>query len=159
MSLEDLERRVQVMEDIEAVKQVTFRYLNFCDDNYNPDGIASCFSEDGVREDNNGRHEGREAVRALFARSSERTTFAVHMGLNPIITVNGDEAHGSWYTFLAMTVKRDGEDQAMWRAGRYENDYVRVNGQWLIKLMKSSETFFTPFDQGWVKLRSITGAA
>ena len=160
MTLEDLEHRVRVLEDIDAIKEVTYRYLYHCDDSYNPDGIASLFTEDGVRDQGSqGRIVGREAVRATFAEASKRTVFAAHFGFNPIVTVNGDEAHASWYTFQTFTVRGDDGDRAMWRAGRYENDMVRVNGEWKFKLMVTSETFFTPYDQGWAKLRSVTGAS
>ena len=43
-----LEQQVQRLTDIEDIKQLKLRYAFFCDDNYNPDGLASCFTEDGL---------------------------------------------------------------------------------------------------------------
>jgi len=48
MSLEDLERRVQILEDIDAIKKLKARYTGYCDNGYDPEGIASLFTEDAV---------------------------------------------------------------------------------------------------------------
>ena len=45
MSLEDIERRLKVIEDIEEIKRLKARYCAYCDDNYDADGIASLFIE------------------------------------------------------------------------------------------------------------------
>ncbi|MBV8360284.1 MAG: nuclear transport factor 2 family protein, partial [Deltaproteobacteria bacterium] len=47
-NIEELAARTQRLEDIENIKQLKARYCAFCDDNYNPQGIASLFTEDGV---------------------------------------------------------------------------------------------------------------
>jgi hypothetical protein len=44
--------------------------------------------------------------------------------------------------------------RAMWRAGIDDEEYVRVNGQWMFKSKKSTSVFSTPFDTGWAKVRS-----
>ena len=149
MTLENIERRLQVLEDVEAIKKLKARYLYYNDDSYNADGIASLFVEDGVRDHGPiGRLEGREAIRAYFAEVSKAVPMSLHFAFNPIITVNGDKAHGSWYSFLAATLRDENGDRAMWRAGRYEDDCVRVNGEWKFKEMRLLENFYTPFDQG-----------
>ena len=47
MTIDQLAERLQVLEDIEAIKRLKARYCAQCDDGYNPDGIASLFVEDG----------------------------------------------------------------------------------------------------------------
>jgi hypothetical protein len=44
--------------------------------------------------------------------------------------------------------------RAMWRAGIDDEEYVRVNGQWMFKSKKSTSVFSTAFDTGWAKVRS-----
>ncbi len=38
MTLEDIERRLRVMEDIEEIKRLKARYCSYCDDNYDVTG-------------------------------------------------------------------------------------------------------------------------
>ena len=92
MNLEALAQRLQVLEDIEAIKKLKARYCAYCDDNYDADGLASLFTEDAIWDGGEilGRSEGREAIRAFFQGSSRRLTFAIHHVMNPIIDVDGD---------------------------------------------------------------------
>ena len=46
-------------------------------------------------------------------------------------------------------------DQAMWRAGIDDEEYVRVDGHWMFKSKKSTGIFNKPFDTGWSKVRSV----
>jgi len=48
MSLEDLERRVRVLEAIEDIKRLKHRYCAICDDHYDADAWAGLFTEDAV---------------------------------------------------------------------------------------------------------------
>jgi ketosteroid isomerase-like protein len=151
--LESLETRVQTLEDTDAIRNLKARYAELCDDHYNPDGIAKLFVEDAVWESGGlGRFEGRDAIRGFFRGASEIFTFAIHYSLNPQIEVNGDTAKARWYLFMPCTVG-DG-DQAMWRAGIDDEEYVRVDGRWMFKSKKSTSVFSTPFEAGWAKVRS-----
>jgi len=150
--LDELETRVRALEDTDAIRNLKARYAELCDDNYNPDGIAALFVEDAVWESGPlGRFEGREAIREFFRGASRIFTFAIHYSLNSQIEVIGDTAWAKWYLFMPCTVG-DG-DQAMWRAGIDEEEYVRMNGRWMFKSKKSTGLFSTPFDSGWNKVR------
>ena len=64
MDLADLERRVRALEDIEAIKQLKYRYADACDRGYDADALADLFTEDAVWDGGLfGRYEGREAIR------------------------------------------------------------------------------------------------
>ena len=150
--LKELEQRVRALEDVEALQNLKARYAAFCDDNYNPDGIAELFVEDAVWESGSlGRFEGREAIREFFQGASKIFTFALHYGLNPQIEVTGDTARAKWYLFMPCTVG-DG-NKAMWRAGIDDEEYVRVNGEWKFKSKMSAGIFNTPFEEGWARVR------
>ena len=96
MSLEDLERRVKVLEDIEEIKRLKRTYCAYCDDNYDADALAALFTEDAVWDGGmRGKNEGREAIRSFFQQAPQRLPFALHMVLNPIIEVEGDTAKGT----------------------------------------------------------------
>ena len=92
MAVSDLERRVDTLESIEAIKRLKHEYCAYCDAGYDPDGIASQFVEDGVWDGGEafGRYEGREAIHAFFAGVSSQIVFAGHLVMNERIDVDAD---------------------------------------------------------------------
>ena len=48
MDIGDVIARLKHVEDIEALKQLKYRYCRAADDNYDGDLVASFFTEDGV---------------------------------------------------------------------------------------------------------------
>ena len=147
-----LEARIQTLEDTNAIRNLKARYAELCDDNYNPDGIAALFVEDAVWDSGPlGHFEGREAIREFFRGASRIFTLANPYSLNSQIEVTGDTARAKWYLFMPCSVS-DG-DQAMWRAGIDEEEYVRMNGHWMFKSKVSTGLFNTPFGSGWNKVR------
>ena len=103
----------------------------------------------GVR----GKREGREEIRSFIRQGPERISFAAHMVLNPIIEINGDTAKGTWYLLQPCTFVEG--NRAVWGAGRYDEEYVRVDGRWMFQNLKLTSHFWTPFDEGWVKTRFV----
>ncbi|HVA82201.1 MAG TPA: nuclear transport factor 2 family protein [Candidatus Binataceae bacterium] len=145
-----LEQRLRALEDLEQIKQLKARYCGYCDNNYDPEGIASLFTEDGVWDGEKlGKCAGRDAIIKFFRRAPEAFPFAIHYVMNPIIEVSGDTATGRWYLFQPCT-RREG-NQAMWLAGRYEDEYVRIGKEWKFKRLKFITAFLTPFNEGWAR--------
>lgn len=155
MSLEDLEKRVQVLEDIEAIKKLKALYCAYCDDSFNIEKLRTLFIEDATWDGGKrGQQHGREAILSQLSRAPKFRPFAVHMVMNPIIDVDGDTATGQWYLFIPC-IHANGSEQAMWGSLRYDEEYVRVNGEWKFKSQKLTEFFRTPFDEGWAKTRFV----
>ena len=79
--------------------------------------------------------------------------------MNPIITIDGDEATADWLLFQPCTnTGEEGEhDQALWLAATYHDQYRRVEGTWMISVMVIDVAFFTPFDTGWAKQQFLPG--
>jgi hypothetical protein len=150
MSKKSLEERVRILEDIEEIRQLKARYMVTADKHDNV-GYANTFTVDGVFECGPfGTFEGREALRGL-----KHPSFCFHMAMNPIIQVDGDNATGQWHLLEAITLPDKGP---IWGACLYEDKYVRVNGEWKIKHSKMIPYMFTPYHEGWEKLRNcITG--
>jgi len=155
MELEALARRIQVLEDVEAIKKLKARYCAYCDNQYDAEGLASLFTPDAVWDGGEllGRSEGREAIRTFFQGSSQRLPFAIHHVMNPVIEVDGDTATGQWYLFQPCI--RADQNQAFWLAARYDEAYLRVDGEWKFRRMTIDPSFYTPYDQGWARQRFL----
>ena len=152
MRMDDLERRIKTLEDIEEIKRLKARYCAYCDENYDAEGIAGLFTEDAVWDGGiRGRADGQQEIRDFFTQAAQRLPFAIHMVMNPIIQVDGDHATGMWYLFQACTYAED--NRAVWGSGRYDEKYVRVDGDWKFRHLTRTSHFWPPFDEGWAKTR------
>ena len=152
-----LAQRVRVLEDLESIKQLKALYCNYCDGGWDRpthdyDKIAALFTEDAVTEGTAARTAGRENIRRLY-RSYQATPFAFHRVTNPIIEVAGDRAKGNWHVLVALTRP---DQQAVWIAGIYDEEYARTRDGWRIKTLKFTPAFITRYEQGWGKERTVT---
>lgn len=148
MATTELEKQLTILQDIEAIKQLKAEYCDICDDNHNPDRIVTIFAADGIWEGQRiGRAQGHAEIRKLFESFAERISFSQHNVFNPRIAVNGTEAHGSW-NFLGPFTFRKGNRQ-LWLAARYEDDYVKLDGQWKFKHLRAFGRMAAPYEEGW----------
>eukprot|EP00935_MAST-01C_sp_MAST-1C-sp1_P000493 g493.t1 len=150
--MEALAARVQRLEDIEEIKQLKAAYCRFCDDGYDPDGIASLFTDDGIWAggDTFGHAETKEGIRKFFTGAHKGIPIARHQVMNPIIEVDGDTAKGHWLLFQPMEQKKKG---ALWLAATYSDKYARTAEGWRIKHLSIDIAFFTQYDKGWANQR------
>jgi hypothetical protein len=129
-----IESRLQVLEDIEAIRQLKARYCAGCDDDHNPETLASLFHDDAVWEaTSSGRYEGLAAIKGFFAdlRASGRIRNSAHHAINPIIDIDGDHATGHWRLIMLYTANvPDGSVQYLRIIGWYRETYRRSNGEW-----------------------------
>lgn len=150
--LEALEKRIQILEDIEAIKQLKNEYMLACDDSYNPERIAALFVEDGVWDGGelDGVHHGREEIKEWFRHCSKENLFAVHMAMAPIVEVDGDTARGRWYMNMYMTHVKHG---ATLYADKYDDQFVKIDGKWYFKYLNVREQIACVFTEGWAEDR------
>jgi ketosteroid isomerase-like protein len=150
--IERLERRLQALEDAEAIRNLKARYAALCDQHYDADGIAALFTENALWDSPGlGRFEGRQAIRTFFRGASRIFSFAIHYSLNGQIEVDGNMARARWYLFMPCTVA-DG-NRAMWRASIDHETYARVNGIWMFASKRSEPLMNVPFETGWAGSR------
>lgn len=150
--MSSLEERVQVLEEIEAIRRLKLRYARHCDDSYNPDALAALFTEDAVWDAGDlGVFKGREAIRGYWASSSDRIPFAIHFITNHVVDVDpgAQTASGVCYLWEPLTIG----DDAMWAAVIYTERYAKVDGEWFFSAMELETAFLTPYDTGWAKQR------
>ena len=154
MDIEELEKRIKILEDIEAIKQLQIRYVNDLT-TIDWDDLMDCFAEDAVVELSVGNVRGKKAIEDLY-----RDTIAItHVGqegssvVHPMISVEGDRARGSWllYTHFALPHKMQippspvaNADAPDWMGGFYEMEYVREKGEWKISLLRWTKLLHSP---------------
>ena len=151
MDMGELEQRIARLEDLEAIKQLKARYCEICDDDHDPSRITSIFTEDAVWEGRGiGKAQGHAEIRKLFEGFQKNISFSQHMVMNPIIELNGDHAHGTWYIFGPFTFRQG--NQAKWQAARYQEDYVKANGEWKIQYLRvKGPGMSADYETGWAK--------
>jgi hypothetical protein len=111
----ELEKRLTVLQDIEAIKRLKAEYCDICDDAHNQDRMVAIFAEDGIWEGKGlWRAQGHADIRKLAKSFAERISFSQHNVFNPRIEVNGNAAHGRW-NFLGPFTFRKGNRQ-IWLA-------------------------------------------
>ncbi|MCL4368565.1 MAG: nuclear transport factor 2 family protein [Actinobacteria bacterium] len=154
--LESLMKRVQRLEDLEAIKKLKARYAAACDDCYNPNEMRKIFTEDAVWDggEDFGVHQGREAIAKFFSEVSRDIEFAIHYFVQPTIEIDedGGSARARWYLLMAATMKGG---KAVWQAALELDQYRKVNGEWLQTEMILKNFFITPYEEGWHKVKSI----
>jgi hypothetical protein len=149
-----LEDRIRRLEDIEALKQLKARYAAYCDDDYNADGIAGLFTEDGIWDGGTmGCYDGRRAIHEFFSVSDQAVPFAIHHVTNPILEVDGDRATGEWYLWQPCTFSQG--DQALWMAGIYRDVYRRAGDSWLFEHVVITLRMLSPYQEGWARVPMI----
>jgi len=143
-SLEELEKRLRVVEDIEQIRQLHFRYLNAFGV-FDVEEMLDCFAEDAtadVRPTGDIIARGKSEVTKLFNEvfgfaDVDKTNlpmdarFAVH----PIITVDGDRAKGKLIYYHLHSHPRTNQS-LFWIQGKYDVEYIRENGQWKFYYLK-----------------------
>ena len=148
--LAQLERRLQTLEDAEAIRNLKAQYATLCDAQYDADGVAALFTEDALWESPAlGRFEGREAIRGFFRQASGIFSFAIHYSLNGHIQI----ARARWYLFMPCTVAAG--NQATWRAGIDHETYARVDGTWMFRHKRSEPLMSVPYEAGWGTTRFV----
>lgn len=149
-----IEARLQRLEDIEAIRSLKIEYARLCDANYDPEGLAALFTEDGVWDGGDlGAPHGRKEIADYWRECGKIVSFALHYTMNHSVKVapSGTEATGEALLIQPMTL----HDKAAWCAVTYHEDYVKIDGQWLFKRMKANTHFLTAFELGWAKEKFV----
>jgi len=144
-----LEARLCRLEDLEAIRQLKYRYAAFCDDHFDADGIASLFTEDGIWEGAGQNLVGREAIRRFWQPVDP--PFASHLMVNPVITVDGDSARGTWWIIGPMSRLEEGRTVAYWQLAAYDDDYRRTSEGWRISHLRVDLKFRARHADGWAE--------
>jgi hypothetical protein len=130
-----LMKRIQVLEDKEAIRDIIARYGYLFDvGRYND--WYELFAEDGVYKTNPpfGEKyqvvEGKENIKKAFTVQKHYGAVQ-HLMLDIIVQVDGDKATGICYQ--TMVSGKDDNDTKLLKAGLRSWYLERIDGKWLIK--------------------------
>jgi len=135
VTLEELEKRVRHLEDIEEIKELHREYL-FCISNLEFDKALDCFSETIMVDiADYGMRKGKDVVSKFFKEVIYNNVLQSkdgHFTGQPVISVEGDRAKGHWmfYRFVPEP------SPVRWVQGRYDCEYVKENGKWKFSVLK-----------------------
>lgn len=151
-----LESEIARLEASRAVKHLQRAYGFYMDRALWRDA-ADLFAPDATLQiGSDGAQTGRDQIAEYLRRAGGGGTglpwgiLADRYQLQPVVHVSADglTAKGRWRSFGML-----GEygKSATWEEGVYENEYVKRDGVWMIKALRSYLTFVAPYAKGWAR--------
>jgi len=164
-----LTRQVGLLEDANAIRRLQYAYGYFID-KCMYDETVDLFAEDGEVWFMNGIFKGREGVHRLYVGRFRKTFTADRNGpvpgflldhpqLQAIIDVapDGRTARVRARSTMQAGRHKDYSDpdrfgwatRQWWEGGIYENQYVKEDGVWKIKVLNYRPFWHADFEKGW----------
>jgi hypothetical protein len=167
--IEKLEHELAIQQDIHQIRRIQYTYGYFIDKSqYNE--VADLFADDGDVWFMGGIYKGNAGVRRLYIEYFQQRFTQGHNGprygwlldhpqLQMVIDVASDRGTAKVRGRSMMQagqhetsqVAAQGTPRAWWEGGIYENDYVRDNGVWKIKVLRYFPFWHGSFAEGWTK--------
>ena len=157
--IKELEAKVQELSDREAIRDLRYRYHEYVNEGKFAD-IPTLFTEDGELDFAHlGHAKGRAQLNAFFGRLESQPPQTgdrqVPLGIsfvkqyihNHVIHLQGDR--GTGFSYLEARPIYKGESYLV--AARYDDEYVKQNGQWKFKKMGLVPHFMVPLREGWAQ--------
>lgn len=136
MSKPSLEERIQRLEDLEAIRDVTNRYAFNINKGWNGktvgdhESMATIFTDDVTYEsaDLNQKGQGREGLVTSMQEGTASIDFSMHTFHSPVVTLDGDRASAIWLFWIGA---RTGDAARAVYLGA-ELNYTRTPDGWRI---------------------------
>jgi hypothetical protein len=155
--IRELEAQVRVLNDREALRHLRYRYHEYINE-AQFGKIVDLFTDDGELEFGPlGKAKGREKITGFFKALGPSSSPSSGAGRGPhfsfvkqyihnhVVEVSGDRASG----FSYLEAKPIINGQAYLVAGRYDDEYRRVDGRWLFTRMNFTIHIAVPHQEGW----------
>lgn len=136
MGEETLEARIQRLEDLEAIRQLKYRYLRALDTKAWEE-LGRTLAEDATAEYSDGqyRFRGREEIlRFLMSTPLAQPDgmVGIHHCTQPEIEIlGGGRAHGTWSLYNYLVHK--GAERSLRLCAFYHDEYVKIGDAWKIQ--------------------------
>ena len=140
--MKDIEKRIQTLEDIEAIKKLKARYWFACDSR-DAQEIKDCFVTEGLLIDFGfiGQFTDLDTFIKLFLEMTDKPSHIdLHHGLAPEIEIISEDcASGRWR--MQFQLIETATQVAQFMGGYYEDTYRKEDGDWKIATTKYILTF------------------
>jgi carotenoid cleavage dioxygenase len=156
-----LEQQLGVLQDVQAVRTLQFKYGYYMDKCLFGE-IVDLFADDATLHFMGGIFRGKAGARRLYGGGSGMSgptdgVLFEHITAQDIVDVSPDRrrARGRFRCFMQGGVHETKLDaparipQQFWEAGIYENEYVREDGIWKIKLFNYRVVYQAEYAKGW----------
>jgi hypothetical protein len=171
--LADLERKLAgvqhqlaLVEDAAAIRKLQHLYGYFID-NCLYEETVDLFADEGVVRFFGGIWKGKEGVRRLYVgRFRKRFTddyngpvtgfLLEHPQMQDVVDVTPDRKTAKARFRCMMQAGRHaahGGPRQWWEGGLYENEYVREDGVWKIKLLNYAPQWHADYETGWAQTK------
>jgi SnoaL-like protein len=153
--LDDLQRRLALLEDREEIRDLIERYAEAADRRNDPNLMRELFAETAVWEAPGfGRFEGRAAIlNGLSEVAATRLIWTMHYMISPRIRVSEGRtvAQVSWRVWELATVPgtKHPQPEAVWGGGSYQVDLARIRGRWRFAYVRLNLELISRYREGW----------
>ena len=153
--VQQLEATVRTLQDREAIRELRYRYHEYVNESKGND-IPGLFIDDGELDFGHlGKAKGKEQLQKFFraldasetAPDRPRITWVKQFIHNHTIHLRGDTGDG----FAYLEAKPIYNGEAFLVAARYDDQYVRQNGEWKFSKMSLVPYFMVPLKEGWAQ--------
>lgn len=130
--LAELRSTVRTLQDREAIRELTARYMQAMHD-ARWDDVVDCFADDASYDHGMlGYLNSKEDIRTFYTEFmpefEQAGGWAFDVLSNPVIEVDGDRAEARWF-LLTLLVDPDTREAA-WNIATLEYEYTRERGEW-----------------------------
>ena len=141
-----LEAKLNRLQDLEDIKTLRHRYAyeaNIIDGKSgNLKAFAALFASDGTFDVGMGVATGPAEIETMMQALTTQWTCAMHYMLNPVITLNGDRADGTFTGLFAFVSAKN--PRPIWLSNIYSDTYVRTGDGWKFQSVRIRTTFASP---------------
>ncbi|MGQ4554963.1 nuclear transport factor 2 family protein [Halobellus sp. GM3] len=116
-------------EDLLAIQQLLHEYC-FALDEGRADDFVELFTDDGrFVAGSTGVAETDDERKEIVETVADKWDFVAHLSMNPVISVDGDDAEGRWYYIITY---QPPDEPLYFGVGQYEATFRRVDDEWKI---------------------------
>jgi hypothetical protein len=165
--VEQLTEEVARLHDAQAIRKLQHAYGYYLDKCLY-DEVVDLFAEDGEVRFMGGAFRGKPGLRRLYCERFRKNFTGGHNGpvfgflldhlqLQDIVDVAADRgaARARFRCFMQAGSHESKKDapshlpRQWWEGGIYENEYVRDQGVWKIKILNYTAVYHGVYEQGW----------
>ena len=144
MSAQELEKLVRELKDREMIKELTHQYAHYVRQ-HDVEGVVNLFAEEGAVELGATVVQGRAALRQFYAETLSKLGTPYDFLHNHVIRLQGERATG----ICSVEVRGVQDGKSVIGAGHYDDEYVRVGGEWKFQRRNITLYYLVGHDEGW----------